>query len=139
MFKDGKFIQEVYDKDSNLLGVFISQELWQGVKGEVQPLLDRHLGREPQSPVQQPEPLEDWELLKSHWDFKYPVDMDVHCSECGSQTENWQEDDPRKFMLKAASLGGLVVFTCLQCGARVTKRHFKDHINVTAQPAKPQG
>jgi hypothetical protein len=139
MFKDGKFVQDVYDKDSNLLGVFISQELWREVGPEVQPLLDRHLGPETPSTVQQPEPVQDWELLKAHWDFKYPVDMDVHCSVCGSQTENWQEDEPRKFVLKAASLGGLVAFTCLQCGARVTKRHFKDHINVTAQPAKTQG
>ncbi len=134
MFKAGKFIQEVYDRDSKLLGVFVSKDLWEEVHRAILPVLEDHLAQEDRldQPVQ--EPLQDWEVLKKYWDFKYPVDMDVHCSLCGSETENWQEDSPRKFLLKAASLGGLVSFECCMCGARVTKKHFKDHINVTVQP-----
>ena len=135
MFKAGKFIQEVYDRDSKLLGVFVSKELWEDVHRSILPVLEEHLAPEDRQDKPVQEPLQDWEVLKKYWDFKYPVDMDVHCSLCGSQTENWQEDSPRKFLLKAASLGGLVSFECCECGARVTKRHFKDHINVTAQPS----
>ncbi len=134
MFRDGKFIQEIYDKDSNFLGTFISHELWLEVRSEIMPVLEGHLAPDDRGEKPVAEPLQDWEVLKKYWDFKYPVDTDVHCSLCGNETENWQEDDPRKFLLKAASLGGLVSFECRQCGARVTKRHFKDQINVTAQP-----
>ncbi|MFW6177785.1 MAG: hypothetical protein ACOC43_05400, partial [Desulfohalobiaceae bacterium] len=82
------------------------------------------------------EPLQDWELLLQHWDFKYPVSKEVSCEICGNQTQDWQKDSPRKFLLKAASLGGLVSFECLNCQARIIKKHFKDYVQVQAQSAK---
>jgi DNA-directed RNA polymerase subunit RPC12/RpoP len=78
--------------------------------------------------------MDDWELLKKYWDFQYAVDTDVFCENCGNTTENWEQDHPRKFYLKAASLGGLVTFQCAQCSARILKKHFKDSIKVELLP-----
>jgi len=82
------------------------------------------------------EPLEDWELLKKHWDFKYELTSYVYCENCGNTSYDWESDDPRKFKLSAANLGGLVAFRCLSCGAKVIKRHFKDYIKVEVDPPK---
>jgi hypothetical protein len=103
------------------------------VEADVLPYL--HAAQEKlDKPQTRAEPLRDWDLLAANWDFRYPLDLHVHCSQCGNSTLNWQKDEPRKFRLKAASLGGLVAFECCSCKARVTKRHFKDGVKTEAIP-----
>ena len=126
-------VQTLYSGSGERVGVYIPADLWAEVEAEVIPVLqvgyERLHGRQETF-----EPLQDWDLLVAHWDFPYPVDMGVSCGQCGSSTENWKEDTPRTFRLKAASLGGLVVFECLACHSRVSKRHFKDGIKSETSP-----
>ncbi len=123
-------IIHAFDVSGKRLGVFIPSSLWDQ--------LDDQLKNSLNNPVITPkpvkEPIADWEMLTSCWDFPYPVDMDVHCQLCGNQTEDWQQDKPRKFLLKAASLGGLVSFECCDCHGRIRKNHFKDVIDVSCTP-----
>ena len=131
MLDKSRPIQSLYGDKGEFLGLIISPDMWNRIEKEVGPILQRELdklGQEQQTEIK--EPLDDWENLKQYWGFNYPVDYDVHCEICGADTENWQEDDPRKFQLKAASLSGLVSFLCLSCGARIVKKHFKDRIHV---------
>ncbi len=133
MINKHHFLQDLYDRDGQLLGVWISAPLWHQVENKIENELKNALDalqqqEEPSKDVQ--EPLADWDLLKKYWDFKYPVDMDVYCEYCGNQTQNWEQDKPRKFYLKAASLGGLVTFKCACCSSRILKKHFKDYIKV---------
>lgn len=120
--------QEIYDHSGNPLGAILGPEAWAMVREVV---LDRYA---PKTPVTAAEPIQDWQDLVQFWDFKYPVDHDVACPLCGNASENWQNDDPRKFVLTAANLGGLVAYRCLGCQAKVIKRHFKDEIVVEAKP-----
>ena len=110
-------------------GVYIPMEIWKEAEAEVMPLLQAAYLRV-YGAQEAAEPLQDWELLVANWDFAYPVDTHVHCGQCGNVTLNWQEDEPRKFRLKAAGLGGLVAFACCVCGAKIVKRHFKDEIKM---------
>lgn len=138
MMWQGKFIQEIYGRQGEFLGLLIGPELWEEVKEKVEPLLHEALGvKQSIASPEASEPIQDWETLKKYWDFPYPLDVEVACSNCGNATSDWQKDDPRKFRLKAASLGGLVTFECLQCRARVIKRHFKDKVKVEVHPYKP--
>ncbi|HMM39316.1 MAG TPA: hypothetical protein PKB11_11220 [Desulfovibrio sp.] len=121
-------ITEMYDKSGELLGVQLSAEAWLKVRETVLAALG------PRPEEERPEPLADWELLKQYWDFPYPVDMDVACSECGAGTEDWSKDEPRKFRLTGANLGGLVAFRCQGCRAKVVKKHFKSHIKTEVTP-----
>ena len=122
-------ITELFDKDGNLIGCLLSADAWASFK----PTAHKMLGIREQ-PQERPEPLGEWEMLKEYWDFPYPVDTDVHCELCGSSTQNWEGDAPRKFRLSSANLAGLVSFTCQQCRAKITKKHFKDSIKVETQP-----
>jgi hypothetical protein len=128
-------VQTLYSATGESVGVYIPAELWAEAEAEVLPGLqaaqERLYGPKPQA-----EPMQDWELLVANWDFKYPVDMQVSCGQCGASTLNWQEDEPRRFRLKAASLGGLVVFECQSCKARVSKRHFKDGVTTETTPRR---
>lgn len=119
----------LYDEQGHLYGVLVSPVLWEKLKEQAEALTGR--GCEPELP---PEPLKAWEDLKASWDFKYPVDTDVLCSVCGASTEDWQQDDPRKFRLKAANFTGIVSFQCMQCKARILKKHFTDKITVETKP-----
>ncbi|MES9997330.1 hypothetical protein [Desulfovibrio aminophilus] len=121
-------ITEMYDKTGELLGVQLSAEAWLKVRETVLAALG------PRPEEERPEPLADWELLKQYWDFPYPVDMDVACSECGARTEDWSQDEPRKFRLTGANLGGLVAFRCQECRSKVVKKHFKSHIKTEVTP-----
>ncbi|GAU08457.1 hypothetical protein DPF_1167 [Desulfoplanes formicivorans] len=114
-----------------MFGMFISPELWAAIHKDVQPIIDRYLEKT-RTPL--PEPMDDWNRLMDFWDFAYEVDMDVTCDLCGNTTQDWQADDPRKFRLKAANIGGLTCFECLACKARVTKQHFKDKITCFCTP-----
>lgn len=139
MWNKGDLLQDLYDAQGSFWGLLISPRLWSEVQTKVVPILEEAMGRLEQSGEEKQsiqEPLQDWELLLKHWDFKYPVSKEVYCEICGNQTQDWQQDSPRKFLLKAASLGGLVGFECLSCGARVTKKHFKDYVQLQAQPAQ---
>ena len=129
-------VQPFYDGNGRFLGLFISASVWEQVDSEVKPILEDALARNERPKKQKPlkEPLEDWNTLLQFWDFRYPVDKSVHCEQCGNSTENWEADEPRKFLLKTANLGGLAAFECCQCQARITKRHFKDHIAVETSP-----
>ena len=140
MGEENHLIQDCYDREGRFLGVWIDAVLWNRAEKELYPVLRRALEQGDESPREEAgEPLRDWELLKKHWDFAYPVDMDVACGECGNATLNWSQDSPRKFRLKAASLGGLVAYQCMSCRARVVKKHFKDHIQVQTEPFRGDG
>ncbi|CCO23011.1 hypothetical protein [Maridesulfovibrio hydrothermalis] len=124
MSKHDDSLTELFDKNGNLIGALLTADLWSKVKPRVKDLLPA------QTPQERPEPIGAWETLKEYWDFEYPIDTDVHCKICGTSTQNWEEDTPRKFRLVSANLGGLVSFKCCQCSARITKKHFKDEIKV---------
>jgi hypothetical protein len=121
-------ITELFDQKGNLIGALITAELWTKIK----PSLKEYLPN--QEPPEKPEPMADWEMLRDFWDFPYPVDMDVKCDHCGNQTDNWQEDEPRKFKLTVANIGGLVSYKCCKCKSRISKRHFKDEITTETTP-----
>lgn len=129
---------ELYDAAGTLRGVRLSPELWNAVKNGVQPVLERALRRlDPNfrpAPEEKPEPMGEWETLLAYWDFTYPPDYDVTCEHCGATTADWRQDDPRKFRLRTASLGGLVTFQCQTCKSLVLKKHFKKHLTVECQP-----
>lgn len=124
-------IQKLFDENGNLIGVLLGPDKWEQITAQLPELVAAK--KKPDSQII-PEPLDDWNTLKQYWDFKYPVDYDVACEVCGEKTDNWEEDDPKKFRLLAANLGGLVRFECIKCSARITKRHFKDHIKVETLP-----
>ncbi|MGE4422292.1 MAG: hypothetical protein AB7D39_08350 [Pseudodesulfovibrio sp.] len=124
-------INELFDKDGNLIGALLTAEAWSSVRDQVMNALGV---RETPTVEEKPEPLADWEMLTQYWDFPYPVDMDVACEHCGSKTENWSEDEPRLFRLSSANLAGLVAFKCMNCRAKVVKKHFKDEIVTECTP-----
>lgn len=124
-------IIHAFDANGKPLGVFIPFAFWEQLDDKVKQSLERPA--KDASIIK--EPLADWETLVSFWDFPYPVDLDVHCQVCDTQTDNWQQDQPRKFLLKAANLGGLVSFECCSCQSRIRKNHFKDKIDVACTPA----
>lgn len=123
-------VRYVVDAQGKPQGVFLDEEIWQHVSTHVLGVLDRLC------PVVKvfPEPMADFELLEKYWDFRYDLPTDVACEVCGLSTPDWKADDPRKFLLRAANMGGLLSFQCTGCNARVTKRHFKDKITVTCTP-----
>ncbi len=128
---------ELFDVKGNLFSVQISADLWTKVKVQVEPLLYEALGTKPDSipPVDdKPEPMNDFALLLEYWDFAYPPTYDVACELCGASTDDWRADEPRKFILKAANIGGLVNFQCQNCNARVIKRYFKKHASTECRP-----
>jgi hypothetical protein len=125
--------QELFDANGQCLGAFLGLEAWQTVRDLV---LARFAPSQAPAPEVE-EPLQDWSDLVQFWDFKYPVDLDVQCSLCGNETNDWQTDEPRKFRLTAANLGGLVTFRCLGCQAKIMKRHFKDTIKIEVKPFLP--
>jgi len=127
--------QPLYDQDRNLVGVWLSPELWAKAEALVSPALDKALADlTPNKETIQPEPIKDWEMLAQYWDFQYPMPTDVRCELCGNATEDWQKDEPRKFLLRSANLGGLVNFQCQSCRARIIKKHFKKHVDVECRP-----
>lgn len=128
-------INELYDKDGSLIGALLTAEAWTAVRDQVMTTLGVS-----ETPVveEKPEPLADWEMLTQYWDFPYPVDMDVTCEHCGNQTGDWSQDDPRRFRLTSANLAGLVAFQCMQCRAKVVKKHFKDKIATECTPYREE-
>nr|WP_321259955.1 hypothetical protein [uncultured Pseudodesulfovibrio sp.] len=124
-------INELFDKDGNLIGALLSAEAWNAVKKQV---FDSLGIVETHAEPEKPEPLADWETLKDYWDFDYPVDTDVTCEQCGNTTQDWAKDDPRRFRLTSANLAGLVAFKCMQCQSKVVKRHFKDELTTECTP-----
>lgn len=130
-------IQYLYNSENEFQGVMISAALWEQIGESVQIEVKRLLP--PAEPADSAEaalaqePLQDWERFMQFWDFRYPPESSVVCRSCGEQTEDWTKDDPRKFILKAANIGGLVAFHCCGCGARVLKRHFKDNVSFEFQ------
>ncbi|MBG0790591.1 MAG: hypothetical protein H0S80_08865 [Desulfovibrionaceae bacterium] len=124
-------INELFDKDGNLVGALLTAEAWTTVRDQVMAAL----GVDEQPAEQErPEPTADWETLQEYWDFPYPVDVDVNCEHCGNATDDWTADEPRLFRLTSVNLAGLVAFTCMNCRAKVTKRHFKDKIVTECAP-----
>ena len=127
--------QELFDAEGHSLGALLGPEAWAYVRERI---LARYASAATPAPVAPPaEPLGDWRDLLAFWDFQYPVDLDVKCT-CGNETADWEHDEPRKFLLTAANLGGLVSFHCLHCQAKVIKRHFKDSITVEVKPYIPE-
>jgi len=124
--------QEIFDAQGQPLGALLGPEAW----ALVREVVFRQCA--PAAAPEKPEPLDDWRSLVRNWDFKYPVDLDCACPLCGSESADWEHDEPRKFRLTAANMGGLVSFRCLSCQARIIKRHFYDAIKVEATPFKPE-
>lgn len=124
-------INELFDKDGNLIGALLSAEAWTAVKNQVYTSLglSEHIVEK-----EMPEPVADWETLKEYWDYPYPVDYDVACENCGNTTEDWSADEPRLFRLTSANLAGLVSFKCMKCRAKVVKRHFNDTVKSECTP-----
>lgn len=120
---------ELFDEHGNLMGVVLSPEAWDIARKDVV----AKLAPEPKVELR-PEPVREWEYLLEYWDFPYEPDYDVVCDHCGNATDNWKNDDPRKFRLSSANLAGLVAFQCQQCQAKVVKRHFKDEITTQTIP-----
>lgn len=128
-------IMYLYDADNVLKGVVLTPELWDLVKDQVLPVCQESESQLAKGKSREvAEPLSDWEELKQCWDFKYPYSAKAQCEQCGAKTHNWDLDEPRKFRLMAANLGGLVRLKCLSCGSIITKRHFKDHIDCECKP-----
>jgi hypothetical protein len=121
---DSDHFVKLYDKKGNLTLVCLSAELWAKISAKTEPLITRALGLEE---VVRPEPMKEWEDFIRNWDFRFPVETNVQCLNCGASSPNWAEDPKKPFRLKSAQLGGLVVFDCTHCGATVRKKHFKDH------------
>ena len=111
-------------------GVLLDEELWQHVCKHVLNTLEKLCPSE----VVIIEPMADLQLLEKYWDLRYELPTDVACETCGSCSSDWKSDDPRNFMLRAANMGGLLVFECVACKSRITKRHFKDKVTVTCTP-----
>ncbi|XPV76351.1 MAG: hypothetical protein ACNI27_00135 [Desulfovibrio sp.] len=120
-----QFVTKLYDKQGNIIGALLTAEAWELVKDRFQ---------EAPEVEERPEPISDWETLTEFWDFPYPVDYDVHCEHCSSETEDWRKDEPRKFRLSSATLAGLTTFNCQCCQARIIKRHFTDEITTECKP-----
>jgi len=131
-----KNLKFLFDAEGESQGVWMSAELWNKLDEVISPELDKIFPEEAKEPEQLPEPLKDWEALKTTWDLSYPIDGTVHCDHCGSSTEDWEQDEPRKFRLKAANFGGLVRFECQSCHALVSKKHFKDKVVFECTPPK---
>lgn len=125
-------INELFDKDGNLIGCLLSAEAWSAARTTI---LDT-LGIKDNAPTveETPEPVSEWETLKEYWDFDYPVDTDVACAHCGNETPDWSADTPRKFRLTSANLAGLVSFKCMECQSKIQKKHFKDEIITECTP-----
>ncbi|EGB15473.1 hypothetical protein DND132_2269 [Pseudodesulfovibrio mercurii] len=131
-------INELFDKDGNLIGALLTAEAWTTVRALVMDALGVNENDAPDAPEVKPEPLADWETLTQYWDFPYAVDMDVACENCGNRTEDWSSDEPRKFRLTSANLAGLVAFQCMDCRAKVVKKHFKDEIVTECTPYREE-
>lgn len=125
-------VVRLFDKHGELYGVLISPELWKRVERSVTPSLERVL--DAMYPVEHPEPMDDFAMFKDYWDFKYPYAADVHCPHCGISTDDWENDPNHPFLLKNATLSGMLVFTCKACGAAIRKKHFKDVIQFECTP-----
>jgi len=123
-------IRYLVDAKGQPQGVFLEEEFWQHVCKHVLQTLGKLFPEE----TQIIEPLSDLELLEKYWDFRYDLPTDVTCETCGASTSDWKSDDPRKFMLRAANMGGLLVLECVHCKSRITKRHFKDKVTVACTP-----
>jgi hypothetical protein len=101
--------------------VQLAPALWERVKPHI-------LDPAPRPDVEASEPLEAWEEFKLYWDFKYPFCANVECPNCGASCDDWEHDPARRFTLRTANFGGLLVFLCTACGASIRKKHFKDHM-----------
>lgn len=126
-------IKYLVDAQGAPQGVVVDEELWAQVRDHVLGTLARLC---PSERVVA-EPMADYALLEKYWDFRYELPTDVTCEACGASSPNWQDDEPRKFTLCAANMGGLLGFRCEACKARITKRHFKDKVTVTCTPHSP--
>jgi hypothetical protein len=132
-FKDN--FQPLYDQHRNLIGIWLSPELWRKGEAILSPAVDKALELlAPAAAPELPEPLKDLELLKQYWDYAYPMPTDARCETCGAHTGDWQADEPRKFRLRSATLGGLLNLECVGCRSRIIKKHFKKHVDVETRP-----
>lgn len=127
--------EPLFDQNRNLVGVWLSPELWRKAENALSPAIDKALEElDPTRRPETPEPMKDWEALLQYWDLAYPLPTDVFCEQCGAKTDNWMQDDPRLFRLRSATMGGLVNFECQGCRARIIKKHFKKHVDVECRP-----
>ncbi len=130
-------IQYLYNASNELQGVLLPASLWQKVESsvlsEIIDTSDTSKAKDIRNHCVQSEPVRDWEQFLQLWDYRYPQENSVVCKNCGASTEDWTADEPRKFILKAANIGGLVAFHCCSCECRVFKRHFKDNVKFEFQ------
>ena len=115
----------IVDDKGAVKAVQIGYDLWKRIEDRVRPLLKSD---EPKELVQKDRPLRDFATLMQYWDFPYPYSPRVVCPHCQASTEDWQNDVSKPFILKNASLGGLIVFQCRSCGTNIRHKFFKDHV-----------
>ncbi len=131
MSNDTQSIIKLYDERGTLYGVLLDPAFWREAEPLLQPLL---AAEQAAAEAEMPEPIADWNMLLDYWDFQYEPDAKVECAHCGAATEDWTNPEGKNFRLKAANLGGLVNFQCMNCKSRVIKRHFKDHYKFECKP-----
>ncbi|MBQ7608008.1 MAG: hypothetical protein IJU76_08585 [Desulfovibrionaceae bacterium] len=115
----------IVDDQGTIQAVQIQYDLWKKIEDKVLPLLKN---KETKELTQREAPLKDFSTLMQHWDFPYPYSPKVICPKCQASTEDWQNDPNQSFILKNASLGGLLVFQCRSCGTTIRHKFFKDHV-----------
>lgn len=110
-------ISYVTDVSGEILAVQVPYALWQR--------LERHLPQK--APAQRAEALDEFASFIEHWNFPYEYDPGVSCPNCGVSCSDWRTADGHPFFLANANFGGLLVFSCANCGAVIRQKHFKDH------------
>lgn len=118
----------LYDADGRLAFVQLAPALWEKVK----PLLERQGGR----PAESQSDMAAFADFLAAWDFHYPYVPAVECPHCHAHTDNWQKEDS-PFILVNANIGGLLVFTCRQCGASIRQKYFKTRMACEFTPPAP--
>ena len=118
-------ISYIVTPKGDILSVVVPYELWQRLEPEANKLLAAS-----EKPALKPEPIADFESLMEYWDFRYPYSPAVTCPCCGKSTDDWRNDPEHPFWLKNATLGGLLVFHCQNCGVSIRLKHFTDHVAV---------
>ena len=112
-------ILKIFDSSGAFVGVFVPAKQWEALEKTLAPAA---------RPVGTDHDLEGFNELLASWNFAYSYDPAVTCPVCGCHTENWQVDSGQPFRLVSASIGGLLVFHCRQCGTTIRHKYYRRHM-----------
>lgn len=118
-------IQYLVNAEGEIQAVQIGYNLWKKVENTVKSALKQ---KEEDKNTQKEQPLKDFETLMQFWDFSYPYKPTVTCPHCNISTNDWKNDTKNPFILTNATIGGLLVFHCKNCGTTIRQKYFKDHV-----------